>query len=277
MNIVERIYEYCQNIVPEAPELQPGDPNITSWPTSGTIEFKNVEIRYESRPDHPVIKNLSFSVNAGEKIGVVGRTGSGKSTLVTSLYRFLELSDVKIIVGDQDKRPCGQDPILFKGSYRSNLDPYLVFSDSDIWESLECVGMKDYISEQSSQLDAPVTQMGENLSVGQRQLLCLARSILTKPKILIMDEATSSIDSKSNELLQTAIQTLFAHTTVLSIAHRLLSIVTYDRVLVLQDGAILEYDSPQSLLENPESAFYGMALASGCADILLEMAKSEFS
>jgi ABC-type multidrug transport system fused ATPase/permease subunit len=281
MNAVERLDFYGTGIVPEAPRNSPKDPSETSWPLRGEIEFRNVYVRYKSRPDHSVIKDLSLSIRSGERIGVVGRTGSGKSTLMSALFRIVELHQGQIFIDGLDISKIGlkalrsriqmipQEPILFSGTIRSNLDIDDAFTDQELWDVLSWVGLKEYVSELEGKLTAPITSGGDNLSAGQRQILCLARAILLKPKVLVMDEATASVDPETNQLIDKALHAYFPDTTILSIAHRLNTIAGFDRIAVLQDGQLLEFDHPHVLLQNQESLFSQLTSASGDANAAL--------
>ncbi|KAJ1340359.1 hypothetical protein BSLG_005001 [Batrachochytrium salamandrivorans] len=256
-------------------------PPVGKWPTSGAISFKNLEIRYESRPDFAVIKNLSLDIQPGEKVGIVGRTGSGKSTLMTALFRIveptlgcMELDGVDIgKIGLKTLRKrlqiIPQEPVLFTGTIRENLDVESKFQDVEIWDVLSLVGLKEYVMKLPDKLEAAVVENGENLSVGQCQLICLGRAILMKPIVLVMDEATASVDTEADKLIQQSIKTHFAHSTVISIAHRLNIIVDFDRVVVLQDGELAEFDSPHVLLGRPTSLFSQLADATGVANAQL--------
>ncbi|KAJ3258831.1 hypothetical protein HK103_003213 [Boothiomyces macroporosus] len=286
MNAVERLMHYCKNLPKEKAAVLPCDPTV--WPTKGKIELKNLELRYPSRPDYPVVKNLSATINPGEKIGVVGRTGSGKSTLASAFFRIIEPTAGTILIDDVDICQIGiktlrkniqmipQEPVLFEGTFRSNLDVEGSFADDALWEALEYSGLKEYVAGLTEKLDAPVTANGENLSVGQRQLTCLARSILMKPKFIVMDEATASVDRESDQLIQDAIKRHFQQTTVISIAHRLNTIADFDRVMVLDSGELAEFDTPHNLLMTPTSLFSQLALATGKnnAQVLMEMARN---
>ncbi|KAJ3316940.1 hypothetical protein HDV06_002536, partial [Boothiomyces sp. JEL0866] len=241
MNAVERMDYYGNNLPREDETTKPNDPDSSQWPKEGKIEIKDLELRYPNRPDAVIINGISALINPGEKVGVVGRTGSGKSTLLTAFFRIMEPTQGSIIIDGQDIRNLGlatlrsriqiisQEPVLFDGTFRSNLDHTSQHSDDELWKALEHSGLKDYVAELPEKLDASITTNGENLSVGQRQLVCLSRSILQKPKILMMDEATSSIDGDSDKLVQQAIQNHFESTTVISIAHRLNTIAGFDR------------------------------------------------
>ncbi|KAI8896818.1 P-loop containing nucleoside triphosphate hydrolase protein [Globomyces pollinis-pini] len=287
MNSVERLDYYGTKLPVEAPLECESDPAEDVWPTEGAIEIKNLELAYPSRPDYSVIKNLSLKINAGEKIGVVGRTGSGKSTLVTALFRIMEAKSGSILIDNLDISKIGlftlrtrmqiipQDPILFKGTIRSNLDYSSRFSDAQLWEALEYSGLKEFVKGLTGQLESAIEANGENLSVGQRQLICLSRSILLKPKVLIMDEATASVDGESDTLIQNAINEHFGGSTIISIAHRLNTIAEFDRILVLDDGNLAEFDTPFNLLSIPTSIFSELANASGPAnaEVILELAK----
>ncbi|KAI8847504.1 P-loop containing nucleoside triphosphate hydrolase protein [Chytridium lagenaria] len=248
MNAVERLDTYATSLPQEAPEQLPSDPKKDDWPQTGRIVIRNLEVRYPSRPDHAVIKDLNLEINPGEKIGVVGRTGSGKSTLLTTLFRLVEPHSGTIEIDGQNIEKLGlsllrssigiitQEPVLFSGTIRSNLDVEGLYQDNEIWDVLEMIGMKTYVSLLFGKLDDPVSENGENLSVGQRQLICLGRAILYRSRILLLDEATASVDQAADTLIQQSIQTHFKSATVISIAHRLNTVVGLDRVLVLQDG-----------------------------------------
>ena len=230
---------------------------------------------YPNRPDHDVIKHLTVDINAGEKVGVVGRTGAGKSTLVSALFRLTEAKSGRVLIDGLDIKTLGltplrrglqmipQDPMLWSGSIRSNLDQLDEHTDHDLWNALDRAGLKPFVAQLEGQLEYQVEQQGKNLSLGQRQLLCLARAILAEPKVLIMDEATASVDMEADRRIQDLIRTDFKDTTVISIAHRLDSVLTYDRILVLADGQLVEQGSPAQLLSDQASIFYGMVQAMG--------------
>jgi len=217
-------------------------------------------MRYRDGP--LVLKNLSFTVGSGEKIGVVGRTGSGKSSLMIALLRIVEIEKDggKISIDGIDISTLGtsalrlgisiipQDAILFANTVRYNVDPFGKKSDEEIWGALEKVQLANVIAVMPNGLDEQVAEGGENFSQGQRQLICIARSVLRKPKILIMDEATASIDNATDSGIQTMVRQNFANATILTIAHRLHTIVDSDRILVLDDGRVAEFDTPSALL-----------------------------
>jgi ATP-binding cassette subfamily C (CFTR/MRP) protein 1 len=268
---VERILFYSNNIEHEAPDVIPGkDPKPDLWPTEGRIVLENASMRYRDGP--LVLKNLSFTITGGEKIGIVGRTGSGKSSLMIALFRISELEQDggKIMVDDVNISEVGtdilrsslsiipQDPILFSNTVRYNLDPFSTKSQDEIWESLYKVKLGEVVASLPLGLDELVAEGGENFSQGQRQLLCIARSLLRNPKILVMDEATASIDNATDAIIQEMIRSSFGNATVLTIAHRLNTIMDSDRVLVLSKGEIAEFDTPASLLSRKDSMFYAM-------------------
>ncbi|KAI7696126.1 Multidrug resistance-associated protein 1 [Sarcoptes scabiei] len=269
---VERIDEYCQ--LPTEREWTRSkniDPIIPmNWPEKGEIKFSEFAVRYRDGMNI-VLNNISINVLSGEKIGIVGRTGAGKSTLTLSLFRLLEGAKGSIEIDDIDIGKIGlhelrsrlsvipQDPILFSGTIRSNLDPFGVNTDEQLWIALAHSHLKEYISSLESGLDYPVSENGENLSVGQRQLICLARALLRKTKILILDEATAAIDLETDALIQQTIKKEFANCTILTIAHRLNTIIDSNRVLVLDKGKVVEFDSPQTLLADPRTRFYALA------------------
>ena len=268
---VERVEEYAdlpQEAAWKTVEVNP------KWPQSGIVEFNNYQFRYREGLDL-VLKGINFKTNSQEKIGIVGRTGAGKSSLTLALFRIVEAAGGKIIIDDIDISGIGlhslrsrltiipQDPVLFSGSLRMNIDPFNAYSDDAIWQALEHSHLKAFVKGLSDGLDHKITEGGENLSVGQRQLVCLARALLRKTKVLILDEATAAIDFETDELIQNTIRTQFNDCTILTIAHRLNTIMDSDRIIVLDAGMIAEFDTPQSLLDNKNSIFYGMARNAG--------------
>ncbi|KFP82105.1 Canalicular multispecific organic anion transporter 2, partial [Acanthisitta chloris] len=269
---VERIKEYSETET-EAPWIIEGKSPPEDWPSKGELEFVNYSVRYRKGLDL-VLKGLNLQVHGGEKIGIVGRTGAGKSSMTLCLFRILEavkgeikIDGVKISeIGLHDLRSrltiIPQDPVLFSGTLRMNLDPFNKYSDEEIWKALELSHLKRFVSSQPSMLDYECSEGGENLSVGQRQLVCLARALLRKTRILILDEATAAIDLETDDLIQMTIRTQFEDCTVLTIAHRLNTIMDYTRVLVLDSGTIAEFDTPANLIA-AKGIFYSMAKDAG--------------
>ncbi|XP_015781935.1 multidrug resistance-associated protein 1 [Tetranychus urticae] len=247
-------------------KIEPED----SWPEKGSIKFDRYETRYTPK-NEPVLKGITAFIKAKEKIGIVGRTGAGKSTITLSLFRLLEPSSGAIYIDNYNISDLPlhflrsrlaiipQDPVLFAGTLRFNLDPFSQNSDNDIWSALSLVYLKDYFTKIGEDLDYNIDKDGANLSVGQKQLLCLARALLKKPKILILDEATAAIDLETDNLIQKTIRSQFKDCTILTIAHRLHTILDSDRVMVLDNGQIVEFDVPKILLDNKESVFYSLA------------------
>ena len=286
MNSIERLDEYVKQLNHEAPaEIQDRRPK-NEWPEYGEIYFRDVSMRYRS--DLPlVLQCLSFHVKPGERIGIVGRTGSGKSSTIQALFRMVELSDGIIEIDGKDIASIGlndlrrrlaiipQDALLFSGTLRFNLDPFEKYTDQQIWAALDRASIKGYILTLPGGLDAEVLEGGENFSIGQRQLIGLAKAMLQKPKILIMDEATASVDLKTDLLIQCALREDFSQATVLCIAHRLNTIIDFNKVLVIQDGRCIEFDTPESLLSKPHSLFTAMVNETGeqNADLLKLLAK----
>uniref|UniRef100_A0A9J7YS90 ATP-binding cassette sub-family C member 5 n=1 Tax=Cyprinus carpio carpio TaxID=630221 RepID=A0A9J7YS90_CYPCA len=267
---VERINHYIKNLESEGPrQICGSSAPASSWPEEGRITFQNVEMRY--RDGLPlVLKNLSFSVLPEETVGIVGRTGSGKSSLGVALFRLVELSRGSIIIdgvniahiGLEDLRSklsvIPQEPVLFIGTVRSNLDPWDQYTDAQIWEALEKTHIKDMVSRLPNSLHSEVTDNGENFSVGERQLLCVARALLRHSKILLLDEATAAIDTETDRLIQDTIRSSFSGCSTLVIAHRLNTVLNCDRIMVLDQGQILEFDTPSKLLANENSRFRAM-------------------
>lgn len=270
---VERIKEYSQ-IKPEAqwtitPQLLP-----KNWPEFGRVQFNNFQIRYREGLEL-VLRGISFEINGGEKVGIVGRTGAGKSSLTLALFRIIESAGGSIVIDGQDISNLGlhdlrsrltiipQDPVLFSGTLRLNLDPFEQNSDAELWAALEHSHLKSYVEDLTAGLNHEITEGGDNLSVGQRQLVCLSRALLRKTKVLILDEATAAVDLETDDLIQKTIKTKFNNCTILTIAHRLHTIMDSDKVIVLDRGEVSEFASPVELLQNKASVFYSMAKESG--------------
>ncbi|GJJ72924.1 ATP-binding cassette, subfamily C (CFTR/MRP), member 1 [Entomortierella parvispora] len=305
---VERVKEYS-----EKNQEAPNETDVVlpeSWPSQGNIVFKNYSTRYRQGMDL-VIKNVSFEVLPGEKVGIVGRTGAGKSSLTLALFRVIEAanshwakashngsdydsdpSKVDVLPAELEKVEVEedggsieidgvdistiglehlrqhlaiipQDPTLFVGTVRDNLDPFEQSQDLEIWEALERAHLKEYISSMPAGLSCEVTQNGENFSVGQRSLICLARALLRKTKILILDEATAAVDVETDELIQKTIRKEFKDRTILTIAHRIKTVMDSDKILVLEKGRVEEFESPVLLMQRKESLFYKLAEQAG--------------
>ncbi|XP_075072065.1 ATP-binding cassette sub-family C member 2 [Mixophyes fleayi] len=256
---VERVDEYItvENEAPWVMEKRPPQ----DWPDKGVVQFVDYKVRY--RPElELVLHGISCTVQSMEKVGIVGRTGAGKSSLTNCLFRIIESADGKIVIDGLDISTIGlhdlrkkltiipQDPVLFSGTLRMNLDPFDQYADEEVWKALELSHLKPYIEGLQEKLFYEVSEGGENLSVGQRQLVCLARALLRKSKILILDEATAAVDLETDNLIQRTIRSEFADCTVLTIAHRLHTIMDSNKVMVLEAGKIVEYGHPERLLKN---------------------------
>ncbi|XP_073264842.1 ABC transporter C family member 12-like isoform X2 [Populus alba] len=277
LNSVERVGTYM-DLPSEAPAIVETNRPPPAWPSSGSIKFRDVVLRY--RPElPPVLHHLSFEVSPSEKLGIVGRTGAGKSSMLNALFRIVELERGEITIDGCDVAKFGltdlrktlsiipQSPVLFSGTVRFNLDPFSEHNDADLWEALERAHLKDAIRNNSFGLDAEVFEGGENFSVGQRQLLSLARALLRRSKILVLDEATASVDVRTDALIQKTIREEFRSCTMLVIAHRLNTIIDCDRILVLEAGQVLEHGTPEELLlPNKGSAFSRMVQSTGPAN-----------
>ncbi|XP_060921677.1 multidrug resistance-associated protein 1 isoform X1 [Labrus mixtus] len=269
---VERVKEYSET-EKEAEWKLDSSSLPAGWPTEGRIQIRDFSLRY--RPDlEPAIRNISIDIQGGEKVGIVGRTGAGKSSLMLGLFRIIEAAEGNIFIDAVDVSKLGlhelrsritiipQDPVLFSGSLRMNLDPFDCYSDEEVWRALEFSHLKSFVSGLPDKLNHECSEGGENLSVGQRQLLCLARALLRKTKILVLDEATAAVDMETDNLIQSTIRSQFEDCTVLTIAHRLNTIMDYNRVLVLEKGEMAEFDSP-AVLTAQRGAFYKMAKDAG--------------
>ncbi|XP_076243243.1 ATP-binding cassette sub-family C member 4 [Calliopsis andreniformis] len=300
MMSVERVLEYTQ-IAPE-PNLRDRGKFVKksekqialaasapkNWPTEGMIKFKHVHMRY-AEDEPPVLKDLNVVIYPGEKVGIVGRTGAGKSSLIAALFRLAKVEGVIEIDGIDTGSICledlrrhisiiPQDPVLFSGTLRRNLDPFNEFSDKELWEVLDEVELKDAVVIAGAGLSSRVLDRGSNYSVGQRQLVCLARAILRNNKILMLDEATANVDPQTDALVQHTIRKKFANCTVLTIAHRLNTIIDSDKVLVMDKGRMAEYDHPHILLQNNYSQFTSLVKETDRAlyDQLIKLAKQAY-
>ncbi|XP_026793420.3 ATP-binding cassette sub-family C member 12 isoform X1 [Pangasianodon hypophthalmus] len=269
---VERLQEYITGCVSEAPRKVKGINIPSGWPQEGAITFKNYSMKYrESTPI--VLDQLDFTIKPQEKLGIVGRTGSGKSSLGVALFRLVEPAEGTILIDNMDVCTLGlqdlrsqlsiipQDPVLFIGTVRYNLDPFNKHTDEELWMALEKTYMKNAISNLPQKLDSPVVENGENFSVGERQLVCMARALLRNSKIILLDEATASIDSETDSLIQHTIRDVFQHCTMLTIAHRINTVLECDRILVMDKGKVVEFDRPQDLMQKPDSAFASLLAA----------------
>ncbi|XP_054155704.1 multidrug resistance-associated protein 1-like [Oppia nitens] len=268
----ERIDEYC-SLKTEA-DWQSGQQLSDKWPEKGCVRFDGYGTRYRQGLDL-VIKGIDIDIKSGEKIGIVGRTGAGKSSLTLALFRLIEPAMGRIVIDGIDISQLGlhelrsrltiipQEPVLFSGTIRSNLDPFDKFSDDQLWLVLDQSHLKEFVLSTDTGLDHPVTESGDNMSVGQRQLICLARALLRHTSILILDEATAAVDVETDSLIQQTIRQEFKSCTVLTIAHRINTILDYNRVLVLSDGRVAEFDSPDQLLDDRTTIFYSLAKDAG--------------
>merc|ERR1711971_1204711 len=265
---VERLKEYSETKCEAKWELE-SDKKLENWPANAGIEFKNVNARY--REGLPlVLKDLSFAIEAGQKVGIVGRTGAGKSSVTLTLFRIVELDQGQICIDGIDISTLGlhclrnkltiipQDPILFSGTLRMNLDPFDKYSDAELWQALKLSHLDSFVTSLKEGLQHNISEGGENLSVGQRQLICLARALLRKTRILVLDEATAAVDLETDDLIQSTLRDFFKDCTVLTIAHRLSTIMDYNKIIVMKDGQVAEYDSPTVLMENESTIFHSL-------------------
>ncbi|KAA3486881.1 ABC transporter C family member 3-like isoform X1 [Gossypium australe] len=271
---VERILQYSSISSEPALVIETNRPD-RSWPFCGEVHIHDLQVRYASHMPL-VLRGLTCTFPGGLKTGIVGRTGSGKTTLIQTLFRIVEPAAGQIIIDGVSISSIGlhdlrlrlsiipQDPTMFEGTVRSNLDPLEEYTDEQIWEVLDKCQLGDEVRKKEGKLESSVSENGENWSMGQRQLVCLGRVLLKKSKILVLDEATASVDTATDNLIQTTLREHFCGCTVITIAHRITSVVDSDMVLLLSQGVIEEYDSPARLLENKSSSFaqlvaeYGM-------------------
>ncbi|XP_034678524.1 ABC transporter C family member 3-like [Vitis riparia] len=262
---VERILQYTS--IPSEPPLVIEENRLAcSWPSHGEVDIQDLQVRYA--PHMPlVLRGLTCTFLGGMKTGIVGRTGSGKSTLIQTLFRIVEPAAGQIMIDGTNISSIGlhdlrsrlsiipQDPTMFEGTVRSNLDPLEEYSDEQIWEALDKCQLGDEVRKKEGKLDSAVIENGENWSMGQRQLVCLGRVLLKKSKVLVLDEATASVDTATDNLIQQTLRQHFVDSTVITIAHRITSVLDSDKVLLLDHGLIEEYDTPTRLLENKSSSF----------------------
>uniref|UniRef100_A0A182Q5F7 Uncharacterized protein n=1 Tax=Anopheles farauti TaxID=69004 RepID=A0A182Q5F7_9DIPT len=277
MTSVERVVEY-DDVDPE-PALEASDDKKPpkEWPQEGRIQFDKVTLRYSPDPDGElVLRDLEFEIEPREKIGIVGRTGAGKSSLINALFR-LSYNGGSILIDARDTNQMGlhdlraklsiipQEPVLFSGTLRYNLDPFDEYPDEKLWRALKEVKLEEAVNELPSGLSSKINEGGSNFSVGQRQLVCLARAILRENKILVMDEATANVDPQTDKLIQQTIREKFNDCTVLTIAHRLNTVMDSDKVLVMDAGRCVEFGTPYELLtaEGGPKVFYGMVKQTG--------------
>lgn len=263
MTSAERLFEYIDVDVESKDGMEE-----KSWPTQGSVKFDRVTLTYRS--GEIVLRNLSFAVQPGQKIGIVGRTGAGKSSIISSLFRLYNFAGTIYIDGVNTKALTleylrknlaiiPQDPILFSGTIRTNLDPFNEFCDRDLWCVLEKVRLKEI----THNLEYPICNNSSNFSCGQKQLFCLARAILRKSRILVLDEATANMDHETDILLHTCIDRNFKECTIFIIAHRFHSILECDKAMVLDRGEIKEFDVPLNLLQNVNGVFHRMVRQAG--------------
>lgn len=287
MNAVERIVQYLDlplekshETTDEETRKQIFSNDVDSdqkqqWPAEGKLEIIDLSMRY--RENLPLVLNkISFTVLPGEKIGICGRTGSGKSSMFVALFRIVEPEQgTRVILDGIDISKLGlrdlrskmamipQDPFMFAGTIRTNLDPFEEHKDEEVWSVIEKVGLKQTIDQSLKKLDMEVIDNGANFSLGQRQLLCMGRALLRNSKVLMMDEATASVDMDSDALIQKTVREAFSSCTTLTIAHRLNTIMDSDKILFLDQGKVSEFDDPQTLLMNKNGYFSKLVEKSG--------------
>ncbi|CAD8098745.1 unnamed protein product [Paramecium primaurelia] len=252
------------DILPEPPHNVKEDDKHLDFPKDGRVKFENVFMRYRSNYDL-VLKGLSFEIQSNEKVGCVGRTGAGKSSIIQALFRMSEIEDLqesKLLISDQDIRKLGlhkvrsnigiipQSPFLFTGTIRRNLDPFDIHQDEKLWKALEQTDLISHVKNLQKGLLTDMSDVNSVFSVGQKQLICLARMILEEKKIIVLDEATANVDMKTDDFIQETLKQKFSDCTLITIAHRLNTIADYDKIMVISEGQIVEFDTPFNLLAN---------------------------
>jgi len=273
---VERVKEYAE--LPTE-DVAAGTEPPPEWPTRGAVEIRDLKLKYRHTTPY-VLHGISASIAPGEHIGIVGRTGAGKSSLISALFLTADVQEGSLKIDGVDIRSVPlqtlrsrltiitQTPVLFSGPLRRSLDPLGRHTDGEIYAALENVALKEYVEGLPQQLDSPVSEGGSNFSAGQRQLLTVARALLKRSRVIVLDEASSSVDALADAVLQRALRTQFGDATVLTIAHRIATIYDSSRVMVLSAGKLLEFAPPQRLLANPRSEFARMvAEAAAVGDI----------
>ena len=287
MQAVERLLEYS-DLPPEELEKSPAEPVDKSWPKRGDIEFRDFSARY--RPGLPlVLKHLNLSIHHGEKIGIVGRTGSGKSTTLLALFRIINPAEGSITIDGINTLDMHlstirsaltiipQEPTLFTGSLRYNIDPVGQYTDEQIWSALKLTRLDTVVEALDGGLDGQVTEGGDNFSVGQRQMICMVRALLRHSRIICMDEATASVDIQTDCLIQEMIRSQFQDCTIITVAHRLHTIMDSDRVIAMRAGEVVEFDKPLTLIrEHPDGLFASMVAATNDKS-LIELAEGKMS
>ena len=266
MTNMERSLSYTK-IISEKPQVLKCDRGLQNWPSKGEIIFDNLCAKYRNDTEI-VLKNVSLSIKAGEHIGLVGRTGCGKSTLALCLFRLIEPNSGKIYIDDVDITSIGlkklrdnltiitQESTIIDGTLRYNFDPKGEHTDKEIYKVLKKIGFDDFVKKQPLHLSHVISENGSNLSIGEKQLICITRAILRKSKVVILDEATASIDFKHEEIVQKAIDQLLKNSTLISIAHRIKTVLNSDRILVLENGEVKEFDKPDVLLKDKKGYFH---------------------
>ena len=266
MTKLERCLSYTK-LISERPNSLTSDLSLRDWPSKGEIVFQNFNAKYRNDTEL-VLKNINFHIKPGEHLGVVGRTGSGKSTITLCLFRILEAFSGHIYIDGVDISKVGldklrgsitiipQDSTLMNGTLRYNIDPIKAFSDKEIIQVMKKIGFDYIINQHNLGLDQNISENGSNLSIGEKQLICITRAILRKTKIIVLDEATASIDYKTEEIIQKALNELLNDSTMICIAHRIKTVMNANKILVLENGEIAEFDTPKNLLENKNSLFY---------------------
>lgn len=273
MTSVERVIEYAS--LPSEPplETEPSKRPAESWPDEAKIDFQKVSLKYSDDSEY-VLKEIHFAIGSKEKVGIVGRTGAGKSSITQALFRLTDYEG-HIVIDSVDLKDLGlhtfrskisvipQDPILFSGTLRSNIDQFNECTDEQIWNVLAQCELRSVVSELAGGLNSAVSDAGTNFSIGQRQLICLARALVRNNRILVLDEATANVDAETDTQIQNTIRKHCNDCTILTIAHRINTVMDYDRIIVMDSGRVVENDTVSALLANANGVFAQMVKESG--------------
>lgn len=271
MTCVERVLEYT-----DEPQEEKNGKKVDNWPNNGSVSFEKVDLKYPLN-SQSVLKNINLQINPKEKVGIVGRTGAGKSSIIVALFRFYDvqgeisidkenIAEVSLDHLRQGISIIPQEPVIFSGTIRSNIDPTGKYTDEEIWQSLETVNLKGVVSSLDAEIDPKVC----GFSLGEKQLISIARAVIRNNKIVVLDEATANMDKETEIAINSKIKEIFKNCTLLIIAHRMETILDCDKVIVMDQGEVVEFDSPLDLAQRQDSRFYEIIRKTGALNTYLE-------